>query len=41
MLHNIYALLLTISLLASTNDKIAHCADIYSHVRLPIPSIDL
>lgn len=41
MLHNIYALLLTISLLASTNDKIAHCADIYSHVRLPRPSIDL
>lgn len=41
MLHNIYALFLTINLLASTNDKIAHCAGIYSHVRLPIPSIDL
>ncbi len=39
MLHNIYALFLTINLLASTNDKIAHCADIY--VSLPIPSIDL
>ena len=41
MLLNLSALFLAINLLASTNDKIAHCADIYSHVRLPIPSIDL